>query len=291
MASRYVVAVGGGVGVGLASALLYRGTQSSGRFMSDGPTDALAQERKARSAALDALLRHRAPMIEKHRQQMEARCGLLDLGCRRRRAAASNQYAALRSALRAEAAAISYGADAPADAAERRDAYVREYGCVAWTGEALDLVAAHGRDGVVEVGAGHGQWARALAERGVDVLAFDDGSSLPMLCGVGAAPRSQGREAAPPPRVAAGVDGAVAAAGHPTRTLLLVAPPPGGEAARWLGAYRGGRLVYAGEGRGGAHADEAFFASLERGWRLAATAPLKPFPGGAERLWVLERRS
>ena len=39
-----------------------------------------------------------------------------------------------------------------------------------------------------------------------------------------------------------------------------------------------------------AHANEEFFGLLERGWRLEATAPLDPYPGGAEKLWVCERR-
>jgi hypothetical protein len=115
------------------------------------------------------------------------------------------------------------------------------------------------------------------------VLAFDDGSALPL--DVGGARRGEA-----PPLVALGVDGADAAARHPSRTLLLVAPPPGAQAARWLQAYRGARLVFVGEGRGGAHGDDAFFDALEREWRLVDSAALQPFPGGAERMWVLERR-
>ena len=60
-----------------------------------------------------------------------------------------------------------------ATAAEERDSYVLAYGCVAWTDEALDAIAARGP--VVEVGAGCGQWARALRDgRGCDVVAARD---------------------------------------------------------------------------------------------------------------------
>ena len=59
----------------------------------------------------------------------------------------------------------------------------------------------------------------------------------------------------------------------------MVAPPPGPSANRWLASYKGKVLLYAGEGRGGASADEEFFASIEKGWRLVAKHTLKPFPG------------
>ena len=47
---------------------------------------------------------------------------------------------------------------------------------------------------------------------------------------------------------------------------------------------------FAGEGRGGAHADEEFFATLERFFTLVRTEPLQPFPGGCEKLWILQRK-
>ena len=59
--------------------------------------------------------------------------------------------------------------------AEERDAYVGKYGCVAWTDEALAAIAA--RRHIVEVGAGYGQWARALRAVGADVRASNRGDS------------------------------------------------------------------------------------------------------------------
>ena len=46
-----------------------------------------------------------------------------------------------------------------------------------WTDAALAEIAKHAP--IVEMGAGRGQWQRALAERGVDVLAYDDRSAVP----------------------------------------------------------------------------------------------------------------
>ena len=86
-------------------------------------------------------------------------------------------------------------------------------------------------------------------------------------------------------------DGAAAAANHPDRTLLLVAPPPGPQAAQWLSSYKGDIVCYAGEGRAGAHANEDFFSALENGFRLVTKAnALQPFPGGAEKLYILQRK-
>ena len=137
---------------------------------------------------------------------------------------------------------------------------------------------------------------------GAQVLAFDDGSALPtpkqaMDRHVGGTSEQAGADADVPSTplevdgVTLAVDGAVAAARHPDRALLMVAPPPGPAAARWLAAYKGSTLLYAGEGRGGAMADEPFFAAVERGWRLLETIQLDPFPGGCEKLWVLERQA
>ena len=267
-----------------AAALQYRQwsrhegvTSESHDFMSDEETRRHVAARRMQAVALDRLLRAAGPQIEECRQRASITCGLIDRSaCLERRAAAAEEHKGLLEALRVEASRLSYGETL---SPEERDAYVQAFGCVAWTDEALDTLAARGP--IVEVGAGQGRWATQLrSSRGVEVTAYDDGSSLPL-------------PGEPAPGVMLGVDGAVAAAKHPNRTMLLVAPPPGPAAVAWVNAYEeaGGEcIMYAGEGRGGAHADEAFFLTLERRWKLAGTVKLRPFPGGAERLWVLERR-
>jgi len=252
-------------------------SSGEGQFMTDAATLRQVSARQKQAAVLDELLRGWAPAIEECRQRAEVGCGLRQRSaCLAAKAAAAQEYEALREALVVEAAKVSYGSNV---SPEDRNVYVATYGCIAWTDDALSAIAARGP--IVEVGAGQGQWARALKTRGVDIVAYDDGSALPASGDV------------PVAAVTLGIDGSKAAGQHPERSLLLVAPPPGRQPLAWLVAYaeRGGRrLLYAGEGRGGAHADETFFAALERGWRLVDTATLRPFPGGAERLWVLERR-
>lgn len=291
----------GGAAIGLGAAVLYRSSKRVGdpavselpyadpHFMNDFQTARLAQVRSEQAVRLDALLRAAVPAIEDCRRRANMYCGLFGRAtCLQDRAAASDELSLLLSALRDEASRVSYG---PGTSADDRDAYVATYGCVAWTEPALDALAR--RAPLIEVGAGQGQWARALRRRmhGADVLAFDDGSALPLVGSESSA--TAARAATEQGGVVLGVDGATAAAQHADRTLLLVAPPPGPQPARWLASFeaRGGeRLVYVGEGRGGAHADAAFFAALEGRWQLEQVLPLRPFPGGAERMWCLHRR-
>ena len=47
-----------------------------------------------------------------------------------------------------------------------------------WTPEALQKIISFGP--IIEIGAGHGHWKRALTECGGDVMAFDNESSLPV---------------------------------------------------------------------------------------------------------------
>ncbi len=150
---------------------------------------------------------------------------------------------------------------------------------------------------MLELGAGAGHWAAALATRGVRVTALDDGSAVP-LGGRDGASDVRARAAALAIAGATfevkGGDAVEAARAAPRDlVLLLVYPPPGDMAARAVGAFRGRTLVYVGEARGGANGDGAFFDALEADFRVVAPSPLElePFVGGAERLYVLERRA
>ena len=111
-------------------------------------------------------------------------------------------------------------------------------------------------DGVVELGAGTGYWARLLHERGVDVVAYDRWPP----------PSDENRfvDAVPWFTVAEGDERVVAH--HATRTLLLVWPTwdeawAGEAVARFHDA--GGRtLVFVGEGPGGRTGDSVLHARL-----------------------------
>lgn len=54
-----------------------------------------------------------------------------------------------------------------------RDAAVHRFGFAVPTGEALAAIERAAPSGVVELGAGTGYWAQQLADRGVDVVAYD----------------------------------------------------------------------------------------------------------------------
>ena len=72
--------------------------------------------------------------------------------------------------------------------------------------------------------------------------------------------------------------------------LLLVYPPPTPMARDALDAFGGRLVLYAGEPRGGANGDALFFDKLEAHFVVREVVALDPFPGGAEKLYVLERR-
>lgn len=141
---------------------------------------------------------------------------------------------------------------------EVREDLIRTFGFAIPSAEALLLIAVHSPAGVIEIGAGTGYWARLLADRGVDVVAFD---------------------IAPPPSEDnfwfAGEEPwfPVAAGDHHVveyfadRTLLLVWPTRNEDwaadaAQRYLEAG-GQRLVYVGEPPGGRTGDLRLHALLD----------------------------
>ena len=114
---------------------------------------------------------------------------------------------------------------------------------------ALDLIARHSPNGVVEIGAGLGYWARMLTARGVDVHAYDIAPEGNNWC-----------EGEPWHPVAVG--GPELAGEYPSRTLLLCWPPMTSMAAEAVNAYRGDTIVYIGEGPGGCTADDTFHVQV-----------------------------
>lgn len=164
---------------------------------------------------------------------------------------------------------ILYPTLSPEELHARRETY----GNVKWT--ETSLLAALAESPLVEVGAGRGQWQKALSDQGADILAFDDMSSPnTRLNAIG--------------RVQKGSEDAVL--GHHNRSLLLVYPNPGPMAHQCLNNYQGNTLVYVGEGRGGVNADENFFDLLAGGeWTLVKTEAVDTLPDCYERLYILRR--
>lgn len=112
---------------------------------------------------------------------------------------------------------------------------------------ALDAIAEHSPNGVVEIGAGGGYWAKLLRARGVDVIAYDPDPD-------GGTPNANGQggwhDGTRWSEVLLGDHTSVT--GHPDRTLFLCWP-----SYDWawtdqvLDLYEGSTVVYVGEGHGG----------------------------------------
>jgi hypothetical protein len=209
---------------------------------------------------------------------------------------------------------------------DRQD-FLQRYGCTGWTEEIvtvlLDLAATRG---IVEIGAGHGQWSRVLNDRYKQqqkqafsssssspntgtptthsskhfdfVLAYDDMSELPLDA------RIYNDRTQPyhdffdsQVRKSHSVESVLQQWQCRSRVLLLVFPPPGDMAFHAASAYVdvspvfNDTIVYVGEGRGGANADDDFFDLLESGdWVLVKVMPVQSFGDkGFEKLYVLKR--
>ena len=61
---------------------------------------------------------------------------------------------------------------------------------------------------------------------------------------------------------------------HKKRTLLLVYPGPNEMALNCLKEYRGSRILYVGEPRGGVNANDEFFSALQKVGIQAQCGPL-----------------
>ena len=144
--------------------------------------------------------------------------------------------------------------------------------------EALDAIAACGP--IIEIGAGLGYWAALLRARGADVVAFDD-FSWDIL--------HNGKE---PKWTTIEEGGTDAVRGHGHRTLFLCWPPYSQSMARHaLSCYKGGTVIYVGEGEEGCTGDEAFHEKLERHWRVVRVVNIPQMPYVHDRLWIYRRRA
>jgi hypothetical protein len=200
---------------------------------------------------------------------------------------------------------------------DRQD-FLQRYGCTGWTEDIVDVLLDLAKQrGIVEIGAGHGQWSRVLTDRYKQqqqkvssssspksskhfdfVLAYDDMSELPLDA------RIYNDRTQPyhdyfysQVRKSRSVESVLQQWQCRSRVLLLVFPPPGDMAYNAASAYVdvspvfNDTIVYVGEGRGGANADDAFFDLLESGdWVLVKVMPVQSFGDkGFEKLYVLKR--
>lgn len=173
-------------------------------------------------------------------------------------------------------------ADGTHEYAARKD-LVRRYAWGVPCRAALDILAKHAP--LLEVGAGTGYWAWLLRKRGVEVAAYDRDPPGP---GKGEANHWHG-EASLWTRVEAG--GPEAIDRHPDRTLFLCWPPYDDPfAEECLGRYRGGTLLFVGEGEGGCTGGSGFWERLGAEWEEAEWVKLPQFDGLHDHLTVWKRK-
>ena len=225
-------------------------------------------------------------------------------------------------ALSQELFEVTYGKGVTAQ--EREDFLVR-YGCTGWNDKVLDVILqVAGSRGIVEIGAGHGQWARALNEayaaaeqpktsgtilpgksrkKQFDyVLAYDDNSNLPLNTHIYNPYTKPHHEYFGNVRILESLEHTVKVLRSWTcrgRVLLLVYPPPTEMATQVVTAYvnaapeDNNTVIFVGEGRGGANGDDSLFDYFENGeWELLEETNVRRPPGdkGFEKLLVLRRR-
>ena len=242
--------------------------------------DEAVARRRDQERALATYINTVAPMIASARGEMARAQKLGDPAALER---ARARFATLAARVQTETAALTWGS---ASEQKRRAEFVERFGCVGWTDAALEEIAKHSP--IVEMGAGRGQWQRALTERGVDVLAYDDGSAVP-----GANERRRGD--------ARSEFRGVARRGDETRLrsfwvrranrTLLVVYPEGDLLVKCLQNYDGPVVLFVGEGRGGVNGAAETFDYVEKRFDVEKAIPVAPFGDGHEKLWVLRRKS
>lgn len=169
------------------------------------------------------------------------------------------------------------------DKVRRRDEFVGRYSWAIPSRHAIEVIAKCAPR-IVELGAGTGWWASLLAQRGVDVVAYD-----PVPGGIWRDER--GGPKALWYDVQEG--DATKATDHPDRTLMLCWPSyndPWAAGALLGYALAGGtQVVYIGEWRA-ATADELFHDLLED-WEEIEDITIPKWEGLWDRLYIYEKKS
>jgi hypothetical protein len=163
-----------------------------------------------------------------------------------------------------------------------RQRLVRKYCWSIPDPDTVAFVAKHAQGGLVDPIAGTGYWAYLLAQVGVDVVCYDLNPGTALLTN-----GWHGED------LYAGIcakDCTEAVALHPERTLFLSWPPHGQDVgARILMAYKGKRVIYIGDGHGGATGDDQMHLILETDWTEVDSRQPVQWWGQHDRVMVYER--
>jgi len=163
----------------------------------------------------------------------------------------------------------------------RRD-LIAQYSFAIPDREALWTIRKHSPNGVLEIGAGTGYWAKLLTAMRVNVVAYDSGKGKYFKI-----ESIRGRYHA----VIQGAHVDALRQENHGRTLLLVWPDyerPWADEALHL--YRGQVVAYVGEGDGGCTADDAFHQRLEREFKIIDESSIPQWWGIHDRLFVYKRK-
>jgi hypothetical protein len=187
----------------------------------------------------------------------------------------------------------------------------------------MSLLSLPPRLQLVEIGAGAGHWQRELTARGADVLAYENGEEIPLPQRVMVGDVKEGDHSMAaqhpertlflcyPPQS----EMAFQSVRLVSRTLLPAyhVASPTHDCVRMESSsshfacdradlaacvrvrvrvlqYKGDRMVYIGEGRGGVNASPRFFSVLEVEWICERVEPLAPFAECFEKMYVMRRR-
>ncbi len=190
-----------------------------------------------------------------------------------------SQFARWTAARDGRTVEFDYMVDSIQERQKVRHDLTARYGWAIPSDEVIATIAA--LSPIVEVGAGNGYWAYLLAKAGADIVAYDrqpDGGNAWF-------PKIE------QPWFPVQRGPASAAKAHADRTLLIVWPPYNTPMANTaLRLYRGGRVVYVGEGSGGCNADPAFFSRLEREWLLTAECSIPQWEMIHDEVSIWERK-
>ena len=167
---------------------------------------------------------------------------------------------AITAVLERTDAQIREDVDVMVEAIRARHELVTSHSWAVPTDEALEAIARHSPNGVVEIGAGTGYWAGLLRARGVDVVAYD------------IEPHENFQAKAEWSEVLVGNHLNVLK--HPERSLMLCWPPYDTDmAAMALRRYKGNVVIYIGESGGGCTGDEDFHEMLDPAGRKGDGLP------------------
>jgi len=153
----------------------------------------------------------------------------------------------------------------------RRDDYINQYGFSTPTEKAVDqLVEFIGGDGVLEIGAGYGLWAKLLQDKGVNVTAVDSHDKA-------WTERKEEDRGAYDPRNQTYTDvkvmdhiNALSVYGN-FNVLMMVWPDyQNTMATEATQKFKGSKMIYIGEGWGGCTGSECYFEELKK-WEEVGT--------------------